>query len=101
MYFSRFAILSKAAVLATLFASTQLFAYGPHEGLDCLGCHDPHYAKAMKLFKVNNPSHPNPRTGKNVDGVSALCLGCHNLGETGSPIAYHSDTPLFIQKNLH
>jgi len=103
MYFSRFAILSKAAVLATLFASTQLFAYGPHEGLDCLGCHDPHYAKAMKLFKVNNPSHPNPRTGKNVDGVSALCLGCHNLGETGGtgvkPVYLHMTHPVNVKPN--
>jgi hypothetical protein len=39
MYFGRFAILSKAAVLATLFASTQLFAYGPHEGLDYVNHH--------------------------------------------------------------
>lgn len=79
------------------------FSYGPHEGLDCLGCHDPHYAKAQKLFKVNNEVYPNPRTGKTIDGVSALCLGCHNLDKFGGanirPIFLHMTHPVNIEPN--
>jgi predicted CXXCH cytochrome family protein len=78
-------------------------AYGPHDGLDCLGCHDPHYAKEKKLFTVTNPSHPNPRTGKNIDGISALCLGCHNLSEDGGagvkPIYLHTTHPVNVKPN--
>lgn len=78
-------------------------AYGPHGALDCLGCHDPHYAKEQKLFTVSNPSHPNPRTGENIDGISALCLGCHNLTEDGGagvkPIYLHMTHPVNIVPN--
>ncbi len=92
-----------AVALSAMLASVSLYAYGPHGDLDCLGCHDPHYAKAMKLFKVDNPSHPNPRTGTNIDGVSALCLGCHNLGETGGtgvkPIYLHMTHPVNVKPN--
>lgn len=94
---------AKTILCVVVFKVTPLMAFGPHEGLDCLGCHDPHYAKAMKLFKVNNPSHPNPRTGKNVDGTSALCLGCHNLGESGGtgvrPIYLHMTHPVNVKPN--
>lgn len=79
------------------------FAFGPHEGLDCLGCHDPHYAKAQKIFKVKNDVYPNPRTGKNIDGISALCLGCHNLSKFGGanvrPIFLHMTHPVNVQPN--
>lgn len=80
-----------------------LFAYGPHDSLDCLGCHDPHYAKAQKIFKVKNEVLINPRTGKKVDDVSALCLGCHNIKEFGGagikPIHPHMTHPINIQPN--
>ena len=79
------------------------FAYGPHEGLDCLGCHDPHYAKAQKLFKVKNDKYINPRTGKKVQGVNALCLGCHNVQKFGGagvkPIYLHMTHPVGIKPN--
>lgn len=79
------------------------YAAGPHEGLDCLGCHDPHYAKANKLFKVENTVYPNPRTGKPIDGISALCLGCHNLPEYGGagvrPIYLHMTHPVNVVPN--
>ncbi len=78
-------------------------AYGPHEALDCLGCHDPHYAKAYKIFKVKNEVYPNPRTGKVIDGVSALCLGCHNLEKFGGanvrPIFLHMTHPVNVKPN--
>lgn len=79
------------------------YAFGPHDALDCLGCHDPHYAKAKKLFKVKNDVYPNPRTGKPIDGVSALCLGCHNLERFGGanvrPIFLHMTHPVNVKPN--
>lgn len=91
------------ALAGMLLLSATARAAGLHEGLDCLGCHDPHYAKAMKLLKVNNPKHPNPRTGTNIDGVSALCLGCHNLAETGGagvrPVYLHMTHPVNVKPN--
>lgn len=79
-------------------------AYGPHDGLDCLGCHDPHYAKGKKIFKVKNTDMPNPRKpGEMVDGISALCLGCHQLQEFGGagikPIHPHMTHPLNVKPN--
>lgn len=96
-----------AAIFAVITVMTFAFAAqasGPHEGLDCLGCHDPHYAKTQKLFKVNNNLYPNPRTGKAIDGVSGMCLGCHNLPEYGGagvrPIYLHMTHPVNIQPNV-
>lgn len=92
-------------VWSVLFAGSAMFAYafGPHEALDCLGCHDPHYAKAKKLFKVKNDVYPNPRTGKPVSGISALCLGCHNLDKFGGanikPIFLHMTHPVGVEPN--
>ncbi len=79
------------------------FGFGPHEGLDCLGCHDPHYAKAQKIFKVKNDKYINPRTGEKVKDINALCLGCHNLTEFGGagirPIYLHMTHPVGIKPN--
>ncbi|ACO04851.1 MAG TPA: cytochrome C [Persephonella sp.] len=86
-----------------LLASSKVFSAGPHEGLDCLGCHDPHYAKAQKIFKVKNDKYINPRTGKKTQGINALCLGCHNLTEFGGagvrPIFLHMTHPVGIKPN--
>lgn len=88
---------------AAMFMVSEAKASGPHEVLDCLGCHDPHYAKAQKLFKVKNEIYPNPRTGKTIDGVSGLCLGCHNLQKYGGagvkPIYLHMTHPVNVQPN--
>lgn len=77
-----------------------LSAQGPHTQLDCLGCHDPHYAKAEKLFKVKNDVMINPRTGTKIDHVSALCLGCHNISKFGGgdvkPIYLHMTHPVNV-----
>ncbi len=89
--------------LGILLISFLSYAFGPHEALDCLGCHSPHYAKAYKLFKVKNEVYPNPRTGKPIDGISALCLGCHNLEKFGGvnirPIFLHMTHPVNIKPN--
>ena len=57
----------------------------------------------MKLFKVKNEVYPNPRTGKPVSGVSALCLGCHNLNQFGGagvrPIFLHMTHPVGVKPN--
>lgn len=91
-----------AAAVGILWMGSAL-AHGPHEGLDCLGCHDPHYAKAQKLFKVKNEIYPNPRTGKPIEGISALCLGCHNLADYGGagvkPIYLHMTHPVNVVPN--
>lgn len=91
------------SILGASLQASFAYAYGPHEGLDCLGCHDPHYAKAQKLFKVNNTLQPNPRTGGVIDGISALCLGCHNLTEAGGagvkPVYLHMTHPVNVKPN--
>lgn len=99
----------KKSLLTVAFSSSALllaapaFAYGPHTALDCLGCHDPHYAKAQKIFKVKNEVIVNPRTGERIDDVSALCLGCHNIPQFGGagikPIHLHMTHPVNILPN--
>lgn len=92
-----------AIAAAGALAAGAAMAFGPHQDLDCLGCHDPHYAKGNKLFKVKNEFYPNPRTGKTIDGISALCLGCHNLTEYGGagirPIYLHMTHPVNVKPN--
>ncbi len=103
MKLTRWVTLAVVALAVQLFAGGPALAYGPHEGLDCLGCHDPHYAKQQKLFKVDNSKYPNPRTGKPIDGISALCLGCHNTEQYGGagikPIYLHMTHPVNVQPN--
>lgn len=99
----------KKSLLTVAFSSSALllaapaFAYGPHTALDCLGCHDPHYAKAQKIFKVKNTIYPNPRTGQTIDDVSALCLGCHNIPQFGGagikPIHLYMTHPVNVRPN--
>ena len=95
--------LISAILGAVLFGASSLFAYGPHTALDCLGCHDPHYAKAQKIFKVKNELIVNPRTGQKIDDVSALCLGCHNTPQFGGagirPIHLHMTHPVNVVPN--
>lgn len=90
-------------LFTSLLLSFPLSAYGPHTALDCLGCHDPHYARAQKIFKVKNEVMVNPRTGSKIDGVSALCLGCHNIPTYGGagvkPIHLHMTHPVNVLPN--
>jgi len=96
-------IIMLAILVGAIFASSSVFAYGPHTALDCLGCHDPHYAKAQKIFKVKNEVIVNPRTGDRIDDVSALCLGCHNIPQFGGagirPIHLHMTHPVNVLPN--
>ncbi len=96
------ALLKVGAVCLATYV-TGVYAAGPHEGLDCLGCHDPHYAKAQKAFKVVNNLYPNPRAGQTVTGIDALCLGCHNISKFGGadvkPIYLHMTHPVGVSPN--
>lgn len=88
---------------ASIIVTFSVYSFGPHTGLDCVGCHDPHYAKGMKIFKVKNEKLINPRTGKPIDGISQLCLGCHNIeafdGSNIRPIHLNMTHPVNIEPN--
>jgi len=92
-----------SALIGSLALTYTIYAFGPHSGLDCVGCHDPHYAKGQKIFKVKNEKLINPRTGKQIDGISALCLGCHNIeafdGAGIRPIHLNMTHPINIVPN--
>lgn len=82
--------------------SAGALAFGSHDMLSCTGCHSIHYAKAYKAFGVVNTKAQNPRDGV-IDGVSALCLGCHENPENGGaglkPIALHTTHPVNLVPN--
>ncbi len=90
---------------ATLVMTTSLsFAAGPHDGLDCLGCHSPHFAIDDKIFAVKNTQLTNPINGESLEGLSApKCLGCHQLEQFGGagirPIHLHTTHPIGIKPN--
>ncbi|HHW14535.1 MAG TPA: cytochrome C [Firmicutes bacterium] len=71
--------------------------------LNCTGCHSIHYAKAYKAFAVNNDKVDNPRGEGKIDGVSGLCLGCHENPENGGaglkPISAHTTHPVNLKPN--
>lgn len=60
-------------------------AAGPHDALNCSGCHNIHYAVGSKVFAVNNNQADNLRAGAPIDGVSGLCLGCHEQANNPTP----------------
>ncbi len=77
-------------------------AAGPHEGLDCTGCHGIHTAQGDIIFAVTpNTEAINPATGKPNTGVTALCLGCHS--ETGGmgilPVVGKKSHPFGVTPN--
>ncbi len=90
--------------IATLMTASLSFAAGPHDGLDCLGCHSPHFAVDDKIFSVKNTQLTNPVNGESLDGLSAAkCLGCHQLEQFGGagirPIHLHTTHPIGIVPN--
>ncbi len=73
-----------AVVIFLLAVPTFAFAFGPHDGLSCTGCHAIHTAKGELIFAVEpNKKAINPRTKKPYTGITALCLGCHETPENG------------------
>ena len=91
--------------IATLTMTASLsFAAGPHDGLDCLGCHSPHFAVDDKIFAVKNTQLTNPVNGQSLEGLAAAkCLGCHQLEQFGGagirPIHLHTTHPIGIEPN--
>lgn len=90
------------SAILVLVASLGALAFGSHDMLQCSGCHSIHYAKGYKAFAVNNDKAQNPRDGV-IDGVSALCLGCHENPENGGaglkPISMKTTHPVNIVPN--
>ena len=86
------------ALSFVLACSTAAFAAGAHEGMQCTGCHNIHYAKGPVIFDVapNTKAMPEgaavtPKT------VAVLCLGCHADADKGGagilPITAHTSHP--------
>lgn len=90
-------------VLSLFFVSTT-YAAGKHEGLSCTGCHGIHDAKGEIIFAVQpNTKAVNSRTKKPFDGVTALCLGCHETAESGgmgiAPVSSRMSHPYGVVPN--
>ncbi len=72
------------------------FAIGAHD-MNCLECHNIHYAKGDYIIgpqpktDIQNPA--TTRLSVNVQGIDALCLGCHNEDEGIMPINLHTTHP--------
>lgn len=88
------------AVLCILLVPAFALAAGPHDGLDCVGCHAIHTAKGDIIFAVApNSKAVNKRGNKPFSGVTALCLGCHeNNGGMGiMPVASNHSHPYGVK----
>jgi len=74
------------------------WAGGAHEGLQCTGCHNIHYAKGPIIFEVapNTKAAPQGVT-LSSKSIAALCLGCHSDADKGGmgilPIEAHTTHP--------
>ncbi len=91
-------------LVSVISLSTGLFAYGPHEGLDCLGCHSTHFAVDHKLLAVKNTNMKNPLTEETLNKLVARnCLGCHQLPAYGGvgvkPVHLHTSHPIGMAPN--
>ncbi len=96
-------ILTTVVSAMLLLSSTAVFGAGPHDALSCTGCHSIHDAKDKIIFAVKaNKVDKNPRTGKAFQGVTALCLGCHDSAKKGGmdikPVFAHKSHPFGIDK---
>lgn len=91
--------MKKLLVLLTLaLLPATVMAAGPHEDLDCTGCHSLHEAEGEIIFALKaNTTDINPSTNKPYAGVTSLCLSCHQSEEKGGqdilPVARHMSHP--------
>jgi len=74
------------------------FASGAHDGLQCTGCHNIHYAKGPIIFEVAPNTKAMPQGSvQNQKTIAALCLGCHADADKGGqgilPISAHTTHP--------
>lgn len=95
-------LISLFTLLAVACLGATVFGAGAHDFVGCTGCHNIHYAVAEKAFGVDNDQTANPRDGQ-LDGVSGLCLGCHQTPENGGqgfmPIFLTTTHPVGVQPN--
>lgn len=78
-------------------------AAGGHDGLGCAGCHSMHLARGEALFALGpNTVVTDPRTGKTMGALTALCLSCHSEREAGgrgaSPASEHFHHPFSVAR---
>ncbi|MBO8127263.1 MAG: cytochrome C [Firmicutes bacterium] len=95
-------LISFLTLMAVVCLGATVLGAGAHDYVGCTGCHNIHYAVAEKAFGVDNTQTTNPRDGK-LDGVSALCLGCHQTPENGGqgfmPIFLTTTHPVGVVPN--
>lgn len=87
-----------------LVCSTAAFAAGAHDGMQCKGCHNVHYAKGNIIAEVApNPKGMPDGASRSPKSVSAFCLGCHADGDKGGmgilPISAHTTHPFGSRVN--
>jgi len=74
------------------------FGAGKHEGLECTGCHNIHYAKGPIIFDVA-PNAKGMPSGASASSklIAPLCLGCHSDPDKGGmgilPVSAHTSHP--------
>ncbi len=95
-------LISFLTLVALFGLGATVLGAGAHDYVGCTGCHSIHYAVAEKAFAVDNTVVQNPRGGL-IDGVSALCLGCHETPEHGGqgfmPIFLTTTHPVGVVPN--
>lgn len=74
------------------------FASGAHDGMQCTGCHNIHYAKAPIIFEVGANDKAMPAgSDKSSKVIAPLCLGCHADPDKGGmgilPVSAHTTHP--------
>jgi predicted CXXCH cytochrome family protein len=83
--------LALLAVLASLLLPLPARAAGAHDALHCAGCHN------QKDVMKGNRTYADPATGKPYEGVTAVCLACHQTAAAGgrgnTPVPRHLSHP--------
>lgn len=92
------------SVSFVLLGSGAAFAAGAHDGMQCTGCHNIHYAKGPILFQVAPNLKALPPGAITTENTRAqLCLGCHSEADKGGmgilPISAHTTHPFGMKVN--
>jgi predicted CXXCH cytochrome family protein len=103
----RIVLMLKKLVLSASFVmlgAGAAWAAGAHEGLQCTGCHNIHYAKGPIIFDVAPNTKAMPQgASMQTKSIAALCLGCHADADKGGagilPISAHTTHPFGSRVN--
>jgi len=92
------------AAAAVVLAAGTSWAAGAHDGMQCTGCHNIHYAKGPIIFEVAPNATAMPKGAVNPSkSIAALCLGCHGDADKGGmgilPISAHTTHPFGSRVN--